>query len=193
MIPLSNARIAGLLYLVVVVAGLFSLAQAVLAGDDGGLALDDRGEEGLDLLDADGRVPHHEQRAREAERRREREESEIAATRIASTTLTMGVKVGDGGKLYGSITAKDIADALGRRGAGGPGPRGVAVSRDGLFAERMDRVLSSCYNCRTEFNCTEVCPKEISLDFITRLNREYIGAMLHEAVGRTAAREGGTG
>ena len=28
----------------------------------------------------------------------------------------MGVKVGEGGKLYGSITAKDIADALGRRG-----------------------------------------------------------------------------
>ena len=28
----------------------------------------------------------------------------------------MGVKVGDGGKLYGSITSKDIADALGRRG-----------------------------------------------------------------------------
>jgi len=44
------------------------------------------------------------------------EEAEIAATRIGSTTLTMGVKVGEGGKLYGSITAKDIADALGRRG-----------------------------------------------------------------------------
>ena len=28
----------------------------------------------------------------------------------------MGVKVGDGGKLYGSITAKDIAEALARRG-----------------------------------------------------------------------------
>jgi large subunit ribosomal protein L9 len=28
----------------------------------------------------------------------------------------MGVKVGEGGKLYGSITAKDLADALGRRG-----------------------------------------------------------------------------
>ena len=36
--------------------------------------------------------------------------------RIASTTLTMGVKVGEGGKLYGSITSKDIADALARRG-----------------------------------------------------------------------------
>jgi large subunit ribosomal protein L9 len=41
---------------------------------------------------------------------------EVAAQRIASTTLTLGVKVGEGGKLYGSIGAKDIADALGRRG-----------------------------------------------------------------------------
>lgn len=62
------------------------------------------------------RAWQHDIAAREDKRRREREEAEIAATRIASTTLTMGVKVGDGGKLYGSITAKDIADALGRRG-----------------------------------------------------------------------------
>jgi large subunit ribosomal protein L9 len=47
---------------------------------------------------------------------RERADAEVAATRIASTTLTMGVKVGEGGKLYGSITSKDIADALARRG-----------------------------------------------------------------------------
>ena len=51
-----------------------------------------------------------------AYRVRERADAEIAATRIGSTTLTMGVKVGEGGKLFGSITAKDIADALGRRG-----------------------------------------------------------------------------
>ena len=44
------------------------------------------------------------------------EKAEIAAQRISSTTLTMGVKVGEGGKLYGSITAKDIAEALARRG-----------------------------------------------------------------------------
>ncbi|MFL5719637.1 MAG: 50S ribosomal protein L9, partial [Chloroflexota bacterium] len=43
-------------------------------------------------------------------------DADIAATRIGSTTLTMGVKVGEGGKLYGSITSKDIADALARRG-----------------------------------------------------------------------------
>jgi large subunit ribosomal protein L9 len=62
------------------------------------------------------RAWQHDIASREDKRRREREEAEIYATRIASTTLTMGVKVGDGGKLYGSITAKDIADALGRRG-----------------------------------------------------------------------------
>ena len=62
------------------------------------------------------RAWQHDIASREEKRKREREEAEIAATRISSTTLTMGVKVGEGGKLYGSITAKDIADALGRRG-----------------------------------------------------------------------------
>ena len=62
------------------------------------------------------RAWQHDIASREEKRQREREDAEIAATRIASTTLTMGVKVGEGGKLYGSITAKDIADALGRRG-----------------------------------------------------------------------------
>ena len=62
------------------------------------------------------RAWQHDIASREEKRKRERDEAEIAATRIASTTLTMGVKVGEGGKLYGSITAKDIADALGRRG-----------------------------------------------------------------------------
>jgi large subunit ribosomal protein L9 len=62
------------------------------------------------------RAWQHDIASREDTRTREREDAEIAATRIASTTLTMGVKVGEGGKLYGSITTKDIADALGRRG-----------------------------------------------------------------------------
>ena len=62
------------------------------------------------------RAWQHDIASREEKRRREREEAEIAAQRISSTTLTMGVKVGEGGKLYGSITTQDIADALGRRG-----------------------------------------------------------------------------
>ena len=62
------------------------------------------------------RAWQHDIASREDKRRREKDEAESYATRIGSTTLTMGVKVGDGGKLYGSITAKDIADALARRG-----------------------------------------------------------------------------
>ena len=62
------------------------------------------------------RAWQHDIASREEKRQREREDAEVAATRIGSTTLTMGVKVGEGGKLYGSITSKDIADALARRG-----------------------------------------------------------------------------
>jgi large subunit ribosomal protein L9 len=62
------------------------------------------------------RAWQHDIASREDKRKREREEAEIAAQRISSTTLTLGVKVGEGGKLFGSITAKDIADALARRG-----------------------------------------------------------------------------
>jgi large subunit ribosomal protein L9 len=62
------------------------------------------------------RAWQHDIASREDKRKREREEAEIYARRIESTTLTMGVKVGEGGKLYGSITSKDIADALARRG-----------------------------------------------------------------------------
>ncbi len=62
------------------------------------------------------RAWQHDVASREEKRRKERATAEIAAQRISSTTLTMGVKVGEGGKLYGSIGAKDIAEALGRRG-----------------------------------------------------------------------------
>ena len=62
------------------------------------------------------RAWQHDIASREEKRAREREDAEIAANRISSTTLTMGVKVGEGGKLYGSITSKEIAEALGRRG-----------------------------------------------------------------------------
>ncbi|MFR0874743.1 MAG: hypothetical protein ACLSHC_09190 [Bilophila wadsworthia] len=43
-----------------------------------------------------------------------------------------------------------------------PGFHLLADKRDGLFEARLTRALDSCYNCRTEFNCTEVCPKSIS-------------------------------
>jgi large subunit ribosomal protein L9 len=62
------------------------------------------------------RAWQHDIASREDKRARERTDAEVTANRIASTTLTMGVKVGDAGKLYGSIGSKEIAEALGRRG-----------------------------------------------------------------------------
>jgi len=38
----------------------------------------------------------------------------------------------------------------------------LADSRDGLFQERLASAMTSCHDCRTEANCTEVCPKGIS-------------------------------
>ena len=62
------------------------------------------------------RAYQHDIASREEKRQKERAENEIAATRIGSTTLTLGVKVGDAGKLYGSVGAKEITEALARRG-----------------------------------------------------------------------------
>ena len=49
----------------------------------------------------------------------------------------------------------------------------LADERDALFEPRLTRALESCYNGRTEFNCTEVCPKSISgtraIKYIQRL------------------------
>ena len=81
------------------------------------------------------RAWQHDIASREDKRKREREEAEIAAQRISSTTLTMGVKVGEGGKLYGSITAKDIADALGRRG--------IAVDRHKIELDEPLKMLGT--------------------------------------------------
>ena len=38
----------------------------------------------------------------------------------------------------------------------------IADDRDGLCAERLAASIPSCHECRTEMNCTEVCPKGIS-------------------------------
>jgi large subunit ribosomal protein L9 len=47
---------------------------------------------------------------------RVKHEAEEHAKQISATAITLGVKVGEGGKLFGSITNKEIADALERRG-----------------------------------------------------------------------------
>ncbi len=67
----------------------------------------------------------------------------------------------------------------------------LADSRDGLFEERLQRALASCYHCRTEFNCTEVCPKGISstraIKYIQRLALRHIKGRRKSAEAEEAA------
>ncbi len=70
--------------------------------------------QGMALIATPGIVKQVEQR-QEAERRRIallEEENRELAERIEGTRLEMEVRVGEQGRLYGSITASDIAEAL---------------------------------------------------------------------------------
>lgn len=58
-----------------------------------------------------------EQRTRNAARKvKEKEEAEKKAKEILNLTITMEVKAGEGDKLYGSIGAEDIRQALAQKG-----------------------------------------------------------------------------
>jgi large subunit ribosomal protein L9 len=57
-----------------------------------------------------------ETRARAARNQAERGEAERFAATLSEVALTLSGKAGDEGKLFGSITSQDIADALGRQG-----------------------------------------------------------------------------
>jgi large subunit ribosomal protein L9 len=57
-----------------------------------------------------------ETRVRTARNQAERTEAERFAATLRDVTLTLAGKAGEEGKLFGSITSQDIADALARQG-----------------------------------------------------------------------------
>ena len=57
-----------------------------------------------------------ETRARSARNQAERTEAEQRAATLGGVTLTLTGKAGEEGKLFGSVTTQDIADALAARG-----------------------------------------------------------------------------
>jgi large subunit ribosomal protein L9 len=57
-----------------------------------------------------------ETRVRTARNQAERTEAEQVATTLRDVTLTLSGKAGEEGKLFGSITSQDVADALARQG-----------------------------------------------------------------------------
>lgn len=54
-----------------------------------------------------------QQKAAEADRtKRQLEEAKLLAAQIAKITVTVAAKAGEGGRLFGAVTTKDIADAV---------------------------------------------------------------------------------
>lgn len=63
-----------------------------------------------------GTIKQVQERQAAAERRIRKQEEELRSLgdKIAATTLTFTARVGESGRLFGSITAQEIADALSR-------------------------------------------------------------------------------
>jgi large subunit ribosomal protein L9 len=57
-----------------------------------------------------------ETRVRTARNQAERDQAEREAATLRDVTVTLSSKAGEEGKLFGSITSQDIAEALGRQG-----------------------------------------------------------------------------
>lgn len=57
-----------------------------------------------------------ESKSRNARVAQERSEAEAVAAKLAGITVTLTRKAGEGDRLFGSITAQDIADALAQKG-----------------------------------------------------------------------------
>ncbi len=51
-------------------------------------------------------------RSRTARDARDRTAAEDVASRLGGTTIRVGVRAGEGGKLFGSVTSADVADAV---------------------------------------------------------------------------------
>jgi large subunit ribosomal protein L9 len=69
---------------------------------------------GLALQATKGAVQQAEamRRSREQRETREREEAQAVADRLGGTRIEIAARAGEGGRLFGSVTASDIADAV---------------------------------------------------------------------------------
>lgn len=73
---------------------------------------------GLAVVASDGNISNLKQKEASAAKKKEKEllEAKELGSKVTKTEIILPVKVGDGGRLYGSITNKDIADFLEKKG-----------------------------------------------------------------------------
>jgi large subunit ribosomal protein L9 len=94
---------------------------------------------GLGLLTTPRNVKEREhlKRVVEDKIKKEKRQVEDAAQKISAMTLTIPVQVGEGGKLFGSVTTRDIADAI--------LAQGIKIDRHNVILEKPIKELGSIY------------------------------------------------
>jgi large subunit ribosomal protein L9 len=82
---------------------------------------------GLAVPASDGTVRQSEsmKRARQLREAADRESAQVVATELASRTITVSAKAGNEGRLFGSVSAGDIAAAVAAQ-------TGLAIDRKGI-------------------------------------------------------------
>lgn len=61
-------------------------------------------------------VAKAQQGSRERKKQQASDEAKLMAAQLEKVEVTVGVKIGEGGKLFGSVTGKDVAEALKKQG-----------------------------------------------------------------------------
>ena len=94
---------------------------------------------GLGLLTTPRNVKEREhfKRVVEDKIKKEKRQVEDAAQKISAMTLTIPVQVGEEGKLFGSVTARDIADAM--------LAQGIKIDRHNVVLEKPIKELGTIY------------------------------------------------
>jgi len=94
---------------------------------------------GLGLLTTPRNVKEleHLKRVVEDKIKKEKRQLEDAARKISAITVTIPVQVGEEGQLFGSVTARDIADAI--------LAQGITVDRHNIILEKPIKELGSIY------------------------------------------------
>ena len=82
-----------------------------------------------------------ETRARESRAAEERGKAQSAADRLGAVAITIPAKAGEGERLFGSVTAQDIADALERAGTRSTSARSSCPTRSNSWANTRFRCV----------------------------------------------------
>jgi len=113
----------------------------------------------------------HQKRCIALQVQKERSSAEGRAEKISALTIRIPVQVGENGKMFGSVTARDIADAL--------SAQGVDLDRRHIEIEKPIKDLGSV-----------VVPVKVYHDVMARITVEVVSSAASEGSERAGAEAG---